>query len=194
MGFAAVFLCLASTLAFNSGDFKGLSKAWHVLIISGISMHFLLVWIRQVVIDLVSVDPTAQAQDAMDVSLCPNSFVPLRGILCRTREAPSCTATVFFLLFKMFVYSLLDHLMPLSFPGLARSFWLLHKELHVVQGAPEAEARWALDVVRFELLACSLVATYGPFRYQFPLILVVFEASNMSSNLQYFLRKGSCWL
>ena len=41
--------------------------------------------------------------------------------------------------------------------GLARSFWLLRKELNVVQGAPEAEARWALDVVRLEILACALV-------------------------------------
>eukprot|EP00435_Cladocopium_sp_Y103_P011952 s4008_g3.t1 len=40
---------------------------------------------------------------------------------------------------------------------LARSFWLLRKELHVVQGAPEAEARWALDVVRLEILACALI-------------------------------------
>lgn len=40
---------------------------------------------------------------------------------------------------------------------LARSFWLLQKELHVVQGAPEAEARWALDVVRLEILACALI-------------------------------------
>ena len=43
--------------------------------------------------------------------------------------------------------------------GLGRSFWLLRKELHVVEGAPEAETRWALDVVRVEILACGLWAT-----------------------------------
>eukprot|EP00434_Breviolum_minutum_P033009 symbB.v1.2.029201.t1/scaffold3171.1/size96351/1 len=40
---------------------------------------------------------------------------------------------------------------------LGRSFWLLRKELHVVEGAPEAETRWALDVVRVEILACALI-------------------------------------
>eukprot|EP00438_Fugacium_kawagutii_P032646 Skav206868 [mRNA] locus=scaffold898:96900:99833:- [translate_table: standard] len=41
---------------------------------------------------------------------------------------------------------------------LLRSLWLLWKELHVVQGAPEVEARWALDVVGVEIIACALIA------------------------------------